>query len=57
VAAFVLRDVRTVHPDVSAVIHGPEVQQQSLFLGTFQGRVELAGVPDDVVKSRLPYAG
>jgi hypothetical protein len=55
VAAFVRRYLRAVDPDRRTVVHGAEVEQETLVAS---GRVlEGAGVPDDVVESRLPDAG
>src|SRR5215211_7810559 len=55
VSALVEGYLRTVHPDRRAVVHGAEMKQEPL---VSRGRVlESAGVPDDVVKGRLPDAG
>src|ERR671921_1580313 len=55
VSALVEGYLRTVHPDRRAIVHGAEMKQDPL---VSRGRVlESAGVPDDVVKGRLPDAG
>src|SRR5919112_4442321 len=55
VSALVEGYLRTVHPDRRAVVHGAEMKQDPL---VSRGRVlESAGVPDDIVKGRLPDAG
>src|SRR5215203_5838831 len=55
VAAFVGGYMHAVNPDRCAVVHGAEVEQETLLAG---GRVlEGTGVPDDVVEGRLADAG
>jgi hypothetical protein len=57
VAAFVRSHLRAVDPHRGAVIHGAEVQQQSLVLRAWWRRGEGSGVPDHVVERGIPDAG